>query len=137
MHGKEKIAFQMYSLLKTFLSQAKKSKDAETPAPSALVLPVDDSLASESPATSRPASSRTILTEAPDDLEENPEVEETPVEEMDDIPQEDMEDAPVEDMDDPPPEEEEAPMEDMDDAPMEDMEDTPEENADDIVDDME
>ena len=115
----------------------KKPKDTETATPAPLVLPVDDSI-TESPGTSRPASSRTILTEAPDDLDENPDAEETPVEDMDASPedientaQEDMDDAPAEDMDGP---EDDPPAEDMDEAPMEDMDDAPQ---DDMVDDME
>merc|ERR1712038_645406 len=53
--------------------EKKKKKDVETTMPAPLVLPTEESI-SESPPTSRPASSRTTFTEAP--VEELPQDEE-------------------------------------------------------------
>merc|ERR1712038_81365 len=104
------------------LSRWKKKKDVEATMPAPLVLPIEESI-SESPPTSRPASSRTTLTEAPEeDLEETP-VEELPQDEEmaeDGDGEEDMEGEAAEDMEEEPPaEEDEAPAEDDD--MMEDM----------------
>jgi len=111
----------------------KKNKDVESVAPVPLVLPVDETLP-ESPSSSRPASSRTTITEAPDD--DIQEVEETPVEEMEGIPEEDIGDS--QEMEETPPEDgDEAPAEEMEEPPAEDMDDPPAEDMDDdIGDDM-
>jgi len=99
--------------------EKKKKKDVEAVAvPPPLDLATEESI-SESPSTSRPASSRTTITEAPEDLDENQE---------DVMPEENMEETPVEDMEDEEPAEntdeapaDDAPTEDVDEEPVEDM----------------
>merc|ERR1712173_340686 len=77
--------------------EKKKKKDMEATMPAPLVLPTEESI-SESPPTSRPASSRTTLTEAPEeDLEETP-VEELPQDEETAEDGENIEDEAAEDM---------------------------------------
>ena len=115
----------------------KKKKDVEAskaPAVVPLDLPSEETM---SESTSRPVSSRTVITEAGEISEETPiedMTEEAPTEDMgDDGPTEDMgEDAPAEDMGD------DAPTEDMgDDPPAEDMgDDPPAEDMDDEMVDM-
>ena len=99
--------------------EKKKKKDVESVAvPPPLDLATEESI-SESPSTSRPASSRTTITEAPEDLEENQE---------DVMPEENMEETPVEDMENEESAEntdeapaDDAPTEDVDEEPVEDM----------------
>merc|ERR1711902_55107 len=96
----------------------KKKKDVEATMPAPLVLPTEESI-SESPPASRPASSRTTLTEAPEeDLEETP-VEELPQDEEMAEDGENIEDEAADMEEEPPAEEDEAPAEDDD--MMEDM----------------
>ena len=99
--------------------EKKKKKDVEATMPAPLVLPTEESI-SESLPTSRPASSRTTLTEAPEeDLEETP-VEELPQDEEMAEDGENIEDEAAEDMEEEPPaEDDDAPAEDDD--MMEDM----------------
>ena len=70
--------------------------------PAPLVLPTEE-IVSESPTASRPASARTVMTEAGDpeeDVEDTQPDEESPVEELIDENQEAEEEAPDENMDD-------------------------------------
>ena len=127
----KRFRFVMSRWKKSFFGK-KKKKDVEATPAAPVVTPLE--LPSEetmSESTSRPVSSRTVMTEAGEVSEE------TPVEDMaDEAPTEDMgDDGPTEEMGEDAPMADDPPAEDMaDDPPAEDMGDEPPADDDEMVD---